>query len=1075
MKTSIRAVAVAVALILLPAAWSWAAEAVRVRTGRHDGYVRIVFDWPHAVGHYLERDGDAMRLAFDAALDVDLWPARRVLGPLVSRFALGPDGRSVLATLAAGVGVTSFEAGTRVVLDFAAGARDANAAETPVVAVRANEEDGRLRIVFDWPASVGYDLERDAGGLRLSFDRAARFDLAGLESGVVTLVSRVVPEADGRVRIDTVKGASAEVTTVGHRVVVDIVRGAPAAASEAPRASPAPPLPAPKPEPASVATAPSIEDPTPRDPAVASPITVVPPVLLSAVRPGRPLGVASSQLVAMRRPVPPARIDGALWPMLARVIRSSDGAVRLRFVVNRPIAMAALVRGTTFVVAFDGRFDALLSGASSGGACADLARLDASSGTVLGCTVPEGYGAEVTREGAIWEVRLASDARPPARPLMPETGEDLKVVIRVAGGGAPVTVAPTEGDSITLVPLPAPGAGVVADIATLGYRLVPTSQGIGVAGLARGVTVEVGADTVALVLEAAAGTIAADGLLDLRGAVSSPEALTEAANRLALDGDPAHRAIERLNVARALFASGFVVEAWGQIRRVSIESPQTAARPDVQALAGVILLRLGRVREAAALLDDPLLGGGWVDGWRAVLDGMRGRYAAVAANYSKMPVDWVDLPERLRTWLGLEMARGLALGGEPAVAQAVLAIAVGKKPTGQLRDRAVLVAGYIRDALHETDKAVQIWRSLATSDDRLVAAEARFAAVEALVRGNAISTPDAIEALEQLSFAWRGGDREWRRLRRLIDLYLVNQQHRDALVAMRTLITYVPEAPDTQDTARRMAQLFKDIMIGTASQFLSPLGSLAVFQEFQELTPVGAEGDALIESLAERLAEVDLVAQAGDLLEQQLAGRLSGEARARVGLRVAELRLAAGDPEAALDALAALGEEPTPAALLHRRRMAQARAFAALGRIEEARLALAGDLGIDAVWLRADMAWRDGDWAGATSHIESLLSRSSVVDGPWGDRGALALRLAVGYATAGDLAAAAATGRRFARLFEDDPRRDMFALVTAPEGPASGDWHALPAAIADISDFEAFMASFKATAAAGPAAPTDVN
>ncbi len=1069
MRTSIRAMAVAVALALLPTAWSWAAEAIRVRTGRHDGYVRVVFDWPHAVGHSLERDGDAVRLGFDAALTVDLEPARRVLGPLVTGLALGPDGRSVVATLAAGVGVTAFEAGTRVVLDFAAGARDA--AETQVVAVRANEEDGRLRIVFDWPASVDYDVARDAGGLRLRFGRAARFDLAGLEAGVVTLVRGIVPETDGRVRIDIVDGASAEVTTVGHRVVVDIARGAAVAASEAPRESPSPPLPAPKPESATAEATPNVEEPIPPDPKVASPVTVVPRALLSASRPGRHFGVVPSRPVAMRRPVPPARIDGALWPMLARIIRDSDDAVRLRFVVNRPIAMAALVRGTTFVVAFDGRFDVILTGEA--GACADLARLEASSGTVLGCTVPEGYGAEVTREGAVWEVRLAIDARPAARPLLPETGLDLKVVIRAAGGGAPITVAPTEGDTITLVPLPAPGAGVIADLVTLGYRLVPTSQGIAVAGLAAGVTVEVGADVVTLVLEAAAGTIAADGLLDLRGMTMRPEALTEMANRLALDGDPAHRSAERLGLAQALLANDYVVEAWGQLRRVAAESPQTAARPDVQALAGVILLRLGRVREAGALLDDPLLGGGWVDGWRAVLDGMRGRYAAVPANYSKMPVDWVELPERLRTWLGLEMARGLALGGEPSVAQAVLAIAVGEKPTGLSRDRAILVAGYIRDALHEPDKAIQIWRSLATSDDRLVGAEARFAATEAMVRGNGISTPDAIEAIEQLSFAWRGGDREWRRLQRLIDLYLVNQQHRDALVAMRTLITYVPEAPDTQETARRMTQLFKDIMIGTASQFISPLGSLAVFQEFQELTPVGTEGDALIESLAERLAEVDLVAQAGDLLEQQLAGRLNGEARARVGLRVAELRLAAGDPAAALDALAALGREPTPAALLHRRRMAQARALAALGRIEEARLALAGDLAVEAVWLRADIAWRDGDWAGATSHIESLLSRSSVTDGPWGDRAALALRLAVGYATIGDLEAATATGRRFARLFEDDPRRDMFALVTAPEGPASGDWHALPAAIADVSDFEAFMASFKATA--GSVTATDVN
>jgi hypothetical protein len=984
-----------------------------------------VFDWPAAVGHSLRREGDAVSIVFDRAFTADLAPAKRALGALIAGIVLGPDGKTVVVTLRPGTGVTSFEAEARVVVDFTAGAV-ADAAEAPAITVRGNEEGGRLRIVFDWPEPVGFRESREGDVLRLRFDRAARFDLGGLDFRAITLASSLEPEADGEgARIRLKAGANAEVGTVGDRIVVDVRPGTAASTAEAPEVA-LPPLPSAKP--AAILAAAEPAAPAAVDSAVRAPTMVLPAAF---AREGATIAARDSAPRRMAlRPVPPARTVGALWPMLARVIGEADGAVRLRFIVNRPVALAALVRRNIFLVAFDGPFDAIASGMTEGSACADLARMTSSGGTVLACTVPEGYGAEVTREGHVWEVRLAPGAYPPARPLEPEMASDLEIVIDAQGGGAPIGVTPTMGDPLSLVPLPAPGQGIAAARTTLGYQLIPTSQGIGLAGLAAGVGVVVGPDEVALVLEGAAGSLAADGLLDVRGLAMPPEALTKKANALALDEDIARRSRERLDLARRMLASGFVVEAWGQIRRVAEEAPQIAARPDVQALAGAVLTRLGRVNDAAKFLDDPLLGGAWVDLWRTALDSRKGDYGRAAQRFRGAAEAWAELPDGLRRWIGLEMARGLALAGEPSIAKAVLLIAVGEKPIGAERDKAILVAGYIRDALGEPDAAIQVWHSLAQSDDRLVAAEARFAIVEARVRASAIMVPDAIEALEQLSFAWRGGDVEGRRLRMLADLYVLNRQHREALATLRTLITYVPEAADAQETARQMAALFKDVMIGPASQYVSPLGSLAVFQDFQELTPVGADGDALIEQLAERLAAVDLVAQAGDLLEQQLAGRLKGEARVRVGVRVAELRLAAGDPEAALHALDAIENEPLAAAFAHRKRMAAAHAYAGLERLAEANEALAGDLAPDAVWLRADMAWRDGDWPAATSHIESLLSRTSVKEGPWGDRADLALRLAVGYATAGDVASTVSTGRRFERLFKEDPRRDMFATVT---------------------------------------------
>ncbi|MGH6719312.1 MAG: hypothetical protein ACREER_08330, partial [Alphaproteobacteria bacterium] len=601
------------------------------------------------------------------------------------------------------------------------------------------------------------------------------------------------------------------------------------------------------------------------------------------------------------------------------------------------------------------------------------------------------------------------------------------------------------------------------------------AQGVAVSDLAAGVRLEVAPEAVTLRLEDAAGRFAGDELLDLRGLADQAGHMVDRINELAREGEVDALTKAHLDLARALFAQDLAVEAWGQVQRAATNSPDTLARPEVRGLAGAILTRLGRLAEARTYLDDPLLGGAWVDFWRIALAAERGEYLQAAVRYHDVTAPWNELGDDLRAWLGVELGRALALGGEPSTAQAVLVIGVGERPAGAARDRALLVAGYIRDALGDRDGAARVWRQIALSRDRLVSVDARFALVEAGLEAGGLTTTEAIEGLESLSFAWRGGDREWRRLKRLVDLYLVNRQHRDALAAMRALVVHVPEAPDTVMTTRRMAEVFKDVMIGPASDYVTPLASLSIFNEFPELTPTGEEGDAMIALLSERLADVDLVAQAGDLLERQLKHRLTGDDRSRIGGRLAELRIAAGDAQAALAALAATGDAAMPDDLRHRRSMAQARALADLGRTGEAIAALGDDQADDAVWFRATTQWRAAAWAAACEAMEILLARPAVTDGPWGSRADLALRLALGYASAGDAAAARSLGPRFGALFADDPRRDMFAFLTSHEAPLPTAWNELPAAIADIADFEAFLAAYRGSAnragAAQPAAP----
>ena len=100
----------------------------------------------------------------------------------------------------------------------------------------------------------------------------------------------------------------------------------------------------------------------------------------------------------------------------------------------------------------------------------------------------------------------------------------------------------------------------------------------------------------------------------------------------------------------------------------------------------------GRAAEASTFLDDPLLGGAWIDLWRAVLDVQRAGYDRVPDRFRAITAPWTELAPGLRAWIGLELARGLAMANDPSMARAALVMAVGEKPMGIWRDRAVLVA-----------------------------------------------------------------------------------------------------------------------------------------------------------------------------------------------------------------------------------------------------------------------------------------------------------------------------------------------------------------------------------------------
>jgi hypothetical protein len=117
---------------------------------------------------------------------------------------------------------------------------------------------------------------------------------------------------------------------------------------------------------------------------------------------------------------------------------------------------------------------------------------------------------------------------------------------------------------------------------------------------------------------------------------------------------------------------------------------------------------------------------------------------------------------------------------------------------------------------------------------------------------------------------------------------------------------------------------------------MQPIQAVGLFYDFQDLTPIGADGDQMVRNLVRRLVDVDLLDEAAKLLKYQVDNRLNGVPKAQVATDLAWIYLMDRKPESALDTINATRTTFLPPALNAERRLATARALMGLGRYDAA-------------------------------------------------------------------------------------------------------------------------------------------
>ena len=243
---------------------------------------------------------------------------------------------------------------------------------------------------------------------------------------------------------------------------------------------------------------------------------------------------------------------------------------------------------------------------------------------------------------------------------------------------------------------------------------------------------------------------------------------------------------------------------------------------------------------------------------------------------------------------------------------------------------------------------------------------------------------------------------------------------------------------------------------------MPPLTALALYDEFRELTPAGPDGNIMIQKLAERLVDVDLLKRAADLLEHQVKFRLQGEERAVVGAKLALIRLLDRDPTAAIEALRTTAYSRLPEELDDDRRRIQARAYFEIGRVQDAVELLAGDVSRNADLLRADIQWKSENWPEAAKALQRFAGEPPAAGTTYDRADAqVVLNWAVALRLSKDEAGLSVLRELYGPAMEASPMANAFQFIASPSGAGEPlDIENITSRIAETNMFEAFLAEY---------------
>lgn len=773
---------------------------------------------------------------------------------------------------------------------------------------------------------------------------------------------------------------------------------------------------------------------------------------------------------------------------------AKDGALALTFPWAAPVGSAVWRRGDSIWILFDAKAKLDLGGAPA--ELGPVKRVRWAAGpdfTLVRVIAPEGVGVSVDTAKDAWTVRFKSgaDAAPAVVALArdDETGPPALTAAMAGAGRAVWLTDPAIGDRIAVVTALGPAKGLTRERRFVDASLRPSSHGLLIEDAAADLEVSVRGDLVRLSrpqglrLSAAAASLkrvaapleapapaVAPGVVDYAawsktgegGFQARYDQLNEAAAAESGQGEGAP-VVARMALVRFLIGSELTYEALGVMNALAKDEPALLADAEFRALRGAARAAVGRYAEAQADFAAPVLNDEpSVALWRGLVAARQGEWAEARKQFQAGASAVDDFDPRRRVRFSALHAQAALEIGDLAAAEAVLQYAFDQTTAPPLEQLAArLVQARLFEAQGQTGRALKIYDAVSRASLGSIATPAQLRALKIRLDRGELGEGEAVRRLNTLRWAWRGDAVEMETVRTLGAVHLAAGRYREALEALRTAGKLMTDLPGAVAVQQDLARAFQYLFLEGGADGLQPIQALALFYDFRELTPIGADGDEMVRRLARRLVDVDLLDPAGELLQYQVENRLDGVARASVATDLALVRLMDREPQKALEAIWSTRTTVLPSALNAERRIVEARALLDLGRLDHALEVLETDRSQEAGDVRAEVFWKQKAWAQAGAALERRLGDRWKSKAPLsGEEETRLIRAGIAFSLADDRAALDRLNARWSGFVEGGRSPDALRVaLSSPDANLSAADYARAAASADT--FSGWVAGVK--------------
>ncbi|MGZ3298841.1 MAG: tetratricopeptide repeat protein, partial [Asticcacaulis sp.] len=574
-------------------------------------------------------------------------------------------------------------------------------------------------------------------------------------------------------------------------------------------------------------------------------------------------------------------------PSVDVAVADAGGGRELTFAFAGPAATAVFRRGDAVWIVFDTEVALHIPPQLKDGAVINDVQWTHNDGfTAMRLAAPSTGSLSVQNDGLLWRVRLGGhplDSKPSQVAIIRDDSSGVPGLnVNLAGASKVAWIRdPAVGDRMAIVPARGPVKNLSSARTTLEATLGSTAQGVVIEHMTPDVKVALDGDLIevtrpgGLTLSARdANTRPDDSRLEYKAALypalmnpdwSNPPAEgflaryndLQAAAADEAQGGAGAPTKSRLALARFLVGQGLSFEAQGALDLMTRQSPHALDDPQVRGLRVVARMLSRRYADAAADLSSPQLATDPASRlWAGYAEVKAGHYADAVKDLQagmkalgQFPVEW-------RTRIAAAHAYAALQLNDMKTAQVMIGFATTQPAQPLDRLGAYLIDAQIIEATGDKQRALGVYSAVARASDERLAAPAAMHVAMLSYQLRRATADQTLAQLDALRFRWRGDDTELQLVANMGQIYLSEGRYRDALQVLKTGNQQFSDQPQAVKIQTSLNQAFRNLFLGGMADGLQPIEALGLFNDFKDLTPIGADGDEMVRRIVRRLVDV---------------------------------------------------------------------------------------------------------------------------------------------------------------------------------------------------------------------------